>query len=126
MAKTAAERKAAQRQRQADAGEKKLELVLDAQELEMLTQNCAARRPFRDPYELSEYISILIRNDNALLQQQLDQLKTRRCGKCKDLLPGDPEGCYFKGIGDSECWQTFGWHDLKLSVVTCHDNKNQD
>ena len=36
MAKTAAERKAAQRARQAEAGERKLELVLDEQEMEML------------------------------------------------------------------------------------------
>ena len=33
MAKTAAERKAAQRARQAEAGERKLELVLDEQEM---------------------------------------------------------------------------------------------
>ena len=36
MSKTAAERKAAQRARQAAAGGKKLELALDSQELEML------------------------------------------------------------------------------------------
>lgn len=45
MAKTAAERKAAQRARQAEAGERKLELQLDAQELDMLERNCAERRP---------------------------------------------------------------------------------
>ncbi len=65
MAKTAAERKAAQRARQAEAGERKLELVLDEQEMEMLTRNCAERRPGRDPYELSEYIALLIRQDDA-------------------------------------------------------------
>lgn len=61
MAKTAAERKAAQRARQAEAGERKLELMLDEQEMEMLARNCAGRRPGRDPYELSEYIALLIR-----------------------------------------------------------------
>lgn len=50
MAKSAAERKAAQRARQYAAGERKLELVLDEQELEMLSWNCAARRPGRAPY----------------------------------------------------------------------------
>lgn len=38
MAKTAAERKAAQRARQAEAGERKLELMLDEQEMEMLAR----------------------------------------------------------------------------------------
>lgn len=61
MAKTAAERKAAQRARQAKSGERKVELVLDEQEMEMLARNCAERRPGRDPYELSEYIAMLIR-----------------------------------------------------------------
>lgn len=44
MAKTSAERKAAQRARQSAAGERKIELVLDEQEQEMLARNCAARR----------------------------------------------------------------------------------
>ncbi|EEL4304165.1 hypothetical protein GNL24_23740, partial [Salmonella enterica] len=35
--------------RQYAAGERKLELVLDGQELEMLSRNCAARRPGRAP-----------------------------------------------------------------------------
>ncbi|CAH5654386.1 hypothetical protein AI2983V1_2774 [Enterobacter cloacae] len=49
MAKTAAERKKAQRARQAKTGNRKLELQLDAQEVEMLERNCAARRPGRAP-----------------------------------------------------------------------------
>ncbi len=61
MAKSAAERKAAQRARQAASGVRKLEIVLDAQEIEMLERNCAARRPGRDPYEMAEYIALLIR-----------------------------------------------------------------
>lgn len=43
MAKSASERKAAQRARQSAAGERKIELVLDSQELDMLERNCAAR-----------------------------------------------------------------------------------
>jgi hypothetical protein len=53
VSKTAAERKAAQRARQAAAGCKKLDLALDSQELEMLVQNCTARRPGREPYEMN-------------------------------------------------------------------------
>ncbi|WP_426817638.1 hypothetical protein ACP3TC_04805 [Winslowiella sp. 2C04] len=114
MAKSSAERKAEQRARQAESGIKRLDLTLDAQEVQMLEQNCAARRPFRDPYDINEYLSLLIRKDNADLQQQLAELNNRCCEECKDKLPGDPNGCYFQSIGDSECWQTFGWHDLKL------------
>lgn len=114
MPKSPAERKAAQRARQSEAGIGKLELTLDKQELDMLAQNCASHRPFREPYELNEYISLLIRKDNAELQSVLTDLKHLHCQKCKDKLPGDPNGCYFLSIGDSECWQTFGWHDLKL------------
>lgn len=61
MPKSPAERKAAQRARQSAAGERKIELVLDEQEVEMLARNCAARRPGRDPYEMAEYIALLIR-----------------------------------------------------------------
>lgn len=53
MPKSPAERKAAQRARQSAAGERKIELVLDEQEQEMLARNCAARRPGRDPYEMA-------------------------------------------------------------------------
>lgn len=49
MAKSAAERKAAQRARQAATGDRKFELVLDEQEMEMLERNCAFRRPGRAP-----------------------------------------------------------------------------
>lgn len=61
MPKSPAERKAAQRARQSAAGERKFEVVLDEQEMEMLARNCAARRPGRDPYEMAEYIALLIR-----------------------------------------------------------------
>lgn len=48
-AKTAAERKAAQRARQKKTGIVKLELLVDEQELKMLQRNCALRRPARNP-----------------------------------------------------------------------------
>jgi len=87
MPKSPAERKAAQRARQAAAGGKKLELALDSQELDMLAQNCAARRPGREPYELNEYIALLIRKDAAELAKQIEALAKRQCGKCGDQLP---------------------------------------
>lgn len=112
MAKSPAERKAAQRARQSAAGERKIELVLDFQELDMLERNCAARRPGRDPYEMNEYIALLIRQDNARLSGRIKSISKRSCGKCGDTLPVESCPC----TGDSQCWNTLGWHDLKLSV----------
>ncbi|HDT5685596.1 TPA: hypothetical protein QIZ94_001214 [Enterobacter kobei] len=112
MAKTAAERKAAQRARQAEAGERKLELVLDEQEMEMLARNCAERRPGRDPYELSEYIALLIRQDDARVRGRIKAISANRCGKCGDSLPVKSCPC----AGDSACWVTQGWHETKLAV----------
>lgn len=99
MAKSAAERKAAQRLRQAENGCRKLDLILDEQEIIMLAQNCAARRPQREPYELNEYITMLIRKDNAELEEQLVKQKERSCGRCGDNLPGNNEGCPLIGGG---------------------------
>ncbi|MEN4597827.1 hypothetical protein ABEG75_07645 [Pantoea agglomerans] len=112
MPKSPAERKAAQRARQAAAGGKKLELALDSQELEMLAHNCAARRPGREPYELNEYIALLIRKDAAELAQQIETLGHQRCGKCGDNLP--VQDCPLKE--ESACWATSGWHKLKLNI----------
>ncbi|MGK8935281.1 hypothetical protein ACRS85_21640 [Pluralibacter gergoviae] len=112
MAKSAAERKAAQRARQAAAGERKLELVLDGQEQEMLARNCAARRPGRAPYEMAEYIALLIRQDDARVRGRIKSLSKGHCGKCGDALPVDSCPC----AGDSACWLTTRWHSVKLTT----------
>lgn len=112
MPKSAAERKAAQRARQNAAGERKLELVLDEQELAMVEQNCAARRPGREPYDLGEYIALLIRQDNARMTARIKSISARQCGKCGDKLPVASCPC----AGDSQCWVTKGWHETKLVV----------
>lgn len=84
MAKTAAERKAAQRARQAKDGNRKLELQLDAQEIEMLECNCAARRPGRAPYDMAEYIALLIRQDDARMRNRIKRISASKCSKCGD------------------------------------------
>lgn len=112
MPKSPAERKAAQRARQAAAGGKKLELALDSQELGMLAHNCAARRPGREPYELNEYIALLIRKDAAELAQQIEALAQQQCGKCKEQLPVQSCPCQ----GEAACWVTHGWHETKLVI----------
>ncbi|WP_336817815.1 hypothetical protein [Cedecea sp. MMO-103] len=110
MAKTAAERKAAQRSRRLAGGERRIDLPLDAQELEMLTQNCAARRPGKAPYDAAEYIALLIRQDNARLNGLIKSISAESCGKCGDQIPVNTCPC----AGDSQCWVTAGWHVLKL------------
>ena len=112
MPKSSAERKAEQRRRQAASGGKKLELVLDNQEVEMLAQNCAARRPGREPYELNEYITMLIRKDAAELAKQMEELAQRKCVKCHDQLPVAACPCQ----GDSQCWVTSGYKELILTL----------
>nr|WP_154927516.1 hypothetical protein [Pantoea agglomerans] len=112
MPKSASERKAAQRARQAAAGVTKIELVLDAQEVTMLALNCAARRPGREPYELNEYIALLIRKDAAELAEQLKTLAHQQCAKCKDQLPVQSCPCQ----GEAACWATSGWHETKLVI----------
>lgn len=81
-------------------------------ELAKLEQNCAARRPGRDPYEMNEYIALLIRQDNARLSGRIKAISTRQCGKCGDSLPVKSCPC----AGDSACWVTQGWHETKLAV----------
>ncbi|MDE9543897.1 hypothetical protein [Xenorhabdus bovienii] len=100
MAKSPAERKAAQRQRQQEAGVTKIELLLDNQELDMLKRNCVLKRPRRNPYEVVEYLASLICKDEADLRQK----------KCGDNLPV-AECCF---SGEATCWNTLGWHELKL------------
>ena len=112
MKKTAAERKAEQRKRQKQFGMVKVELLLDDQEMEMLQRNCALRRPGREPYDIAEYLSMLIRIDDRSVISLITELNKRRCKKCNEQLPV-AECCL---SGGSECWNTLGWHELKLKV----------
>ncbi|MEG8184845.1 hypothetical protein LVJ92_00560 [Escherichia marmotae] len=104
MAKSAAERKADQRAKQASSGMRKLELVLDAQEIEMLERNCATCRFRRAPYEFGEYIALLIRQDDALVRWRIKSISRKRCGKCGERVPVNSCPCN----GDSQCWVTKG------------------
>ncbi|AIR71453.1 hypothetical protein [Dickeya fangzhongdai] len=106
----AAARKRAERERKRAAGIQKIELNLDADELEMLQRNCAARRPGREPYDMDEYIQMLIRQDDARVKLRIKSISKQQCGKCGDVLPVD--SCCMRG--DSACWLTLGWHDMKL------------
>lgn len=78
----------------------------------MLARNCAARRPGRAPYDMAEYIALLIRQDDARVRGRIKAISKRRCGKCGDRLPVEACPC----AGDSQCWVTAGWHETKLTV----------
>ncbi|AYC20077.1 hypothetical protein DZA65_03202 [Dickeya dianthicola] len=108
----AAARKRAERERKRVAGIQKIELNLDADELEMLQRNCAARRPGREPYDMDEYIQMLIRQDDARVKLRIKSISRRQCGKCGDRLP--VASCPHSG--DAGCWVMYGWHETKLSV----------
>ncbi|NYA43235.1 hypothetical protein HZI31_07955 [Serratia fonticola] len=112
---TATERKRIQRQRDKDAGITTITLRVDSQEMAMLLEGCAERRIARQPYEVTEYLIGLIRQDNKLLHKQLTNLRKSSCGKCGDIPPGDPNGCCLQG--DSKCWQTSGHKKLVLKTI---------
>lgn len=112
MAKTAAERKAAQRERQRNAGVIKFELLLDSQELDMLQRNCALRRPGREPYDVVEYLQLLIRKDDGELRKKIEDLNKRKCGRCGEQLPV-AECCLSE---EYKCWVNHGWHELKINT----------
>lgn len=112
MPKSPAERKAAQRARQSANGVRKMDLALDEQELAMVARNCAARRPGKAPYDMAEYIALLIRQDDARVNGRIKSISKRCCGKCGDKLPVNSCPCQ----GDSACWATNGWHEVKLVV----------
>lgn len=84
----------------------------ESEEHEMIKRNCALHRPGRDPYDESEYIQMLIRNDDATLKREIGELSKRRCGKCGEQL--SVAECCLSGC--SECWVTYGWHELKLRL----------
>lgn len=105
-------RKRAQREREKESGINKVEIQLDDTELNLLSKNCALRRPGKEPYSRDEYIQMLIRRDEIELQKTLAKLNKRCCGKCGEQLPVT-ECCL---SGDRECWNTVGWHELKLTI----------
>ncbi|WP_342157415.1 hypothetical protein [Proteus mirabilis] len=112
MAKSPAERKALQRKRQKEFGVTKIELLVDNQELEMLMRNCFLRMPGREPYDVVEYLQMLIRKDDAEYKRQAEELSKRKCERCGDQLP--VQQCCLSG--DAKCWVTKGWREMMLKV----------
>jgi hypothetical protein len=112
---TSAERKRTQRQRDKANGITTITLRVNSQEMAMILEGCQQRRIAREPYEVTEYLIGLIRQDNKLLHKQLVELRKSSCRKCGDTLPGEPNGCCMQG--DSQCWQTTGYKKLMLITL---------
>lgn len=85
---------------------------MEAQEHEKIKRNCALRRLGREPYDESEYIQMLIRNNNAWLKREVAELSKRCSGKCSERLPV----ANYCLSGAAECWNTKGWYELRLIV----------
>ncbi|HDU8677075.1 hypothetical protein JEO92_11695 [Proteus mirabilis] len=112
MAKSPSERKALQRKRQKELGVTKIELLVDNQEQEMLKHNCVLRMPGREPYDVVEYLQMLIRKDDAEYKRQAEELSKRKCERCGEQLP--VQQCCLSG--DAKCWVTKGWCEMMLKV----------
>ncbi|TBU69806.1 hypothetical protein AB4I13_11070 [Serratia marcescens] len=83
---TAAERKRSQRQRDKVNGITTITLRVNSQEMAMMLEGCQQRRIAREPYEVTEYLIGLIRQDNKQLHKQLAELRKSSCGKCGGTL----------------------------------------
>lgn len=93
-------KKAAQRERDAEAGIVEIEVRLGPLEAAMLRDGQEIRGGASGPYTRAEYIATLIRRDNALLLQQRGALEGRVCENCRKPLP---RGCGGTWATESLC-----------------------
>lgn len=95
-----AKRKREQREREKADGVEVFELKLGPAERAMLAEGQRGRGSKGVPYTATEYLKTLIRNDNRLLQQQLEKLAGRICRNCQKPLP---RGCGGTWGRESRC-----------------------
>ena len=95
-----AQRKRDQREREKEAGVVVFELKMSAVEDAMLAEGRKARGSQGKPYTATEYLLTLLRNDNRLLQSQLEKLDGRICKNCQKPLPRGCGGTWGK---ESRC-----------------------
>ena len=117
MAKSATERKAAQRQRVKQSGGSRDDLVLTDKENAALEKNRRRRNPGHRPYSRTEYIGLLILCDDERLERQEAGLGV--CQRCGKTLPA---GCGGDFRGEAACWFTRAFRVLNLTGVTGHAN----
>lgn len=104
-------KKAAQRERDAEAGIVEVEVRLGPLEAAMLREGQEVRGGLSGPYTRAEYIATLIRRDNELLQQQRGSLAGRLCENCRKLLP---RGCGGVWANESLCLAAHAGRALEL------------
>jgi hypothetical protein len=106
------------RQRAADKarfGNRKIEIVLSDNELELLDQNCITRNQGGEPYSRNEYISLLILCDAVRLAKRIVKL-----GCCKNCGLPLPVGCGGSFKGEASCFLTRDFRKLNLTSVSCN------
>ncbi|MGY3887209.1 hypothetical protein [Aeromonas aquatica] len=108
----ATDRKKAQRKRDKDLGIKRIEIRLSAAAMERLEQSAAIRGGVTGPYELPEYVELLITQDADRLALHIEQLSKAPCGKCGNPLPG---GCGGIHKGEHDCAHTREARQLMLT-----------
>lgn len=99
-AKTPAERKRDQRERDAFAGFVELKLRVGPAEAAQLAEGLEFRAFGGEPYTATEYLLTLIRRDNELLRQQRGIVENKICTACQKPLP---RGCGGVWAGELSC-----------------------
>lgn len=95
----ATRRKQRQRERDAALGITVAQVPLSIFQRQQLLESCITRGGIRGPYDVTEYITTLIRRDAEKLQRDMSQLG--KCGHCDRILP---EGCGGKKRQEEACW----------------------
>ena len=95
MAMTPAERQKLRRERLKKSGTSRRDWILEPEELRMLAEICAQRRPGRTPYSENEVIGLLIRKNYKELQKTL----SGSCQRCGQTFPVSECIC----DGDGSC-----------------------
>jgi hypothetical protein len=99
-AKTPAERKRDQRERDAAAGVVELKVRVGPAEAAQLAEGLEFRAFGGEPYTATEYLLTLIRRDNELLRQQRGIVENKICSACQKPLP---RGCGGVWAGELSC-----------------------
>lgn len=113
-------RKAAQRERDRQAGVKRVELRLPAALAEKLENGMVVRGAGLGPYGIQEYIETLIEMDAERLALQLEQLAQVPCEYCGLALP---EGCGGSFKGEGACFKTREEKQLLLRELNLNVKK---
>jgi len=99
-AKTPAERKREQRERDAAAGVVELKVRIGPAEAAQLAEGLEFRAFGGEPYTATEYLLTLIRRDHELLQQQREVVESKICAACRKPMP---RGCGGVWAGELSC-----------------------